>query len=471
MVFSSISFLFYFFPVVLGLYWGLRTHRQRNALLTVASVVFYMWGGGAMVFLLVALAAGNWAAGRAMGEAVGDHPNPRRDLIRTLAVLFDVGMLGYFKYSGWLVQQVNDLVGADVAWDGPLLPIGISFIAFHCLSYVVDVHRGDSKPSSFADFFLYITFFPHMVAGPIVRFRQLDAEIRHRSVSLDDVASGAARFVHGLAKKVLIADTVAPVANAAFASDADPTFTAAWVGVIAYTLQIYFDFSGYSDMGIGLGRMFGFHFPENFKRPYSALSITDFWRRWHITLSNWFRDYVYIPLGGSRGSEVSMYRNLGIVFLATGLWHGANWTFVIWGAYHGALMLSERATERRYTESAPHPIVQRVLTLLLVMVGWVLFRAPDFGSAVDYLAAMFTPSTVAVSPSVDQVLMNKTLAVMIIGSLSVVLPRDLFVGHQIEMSSIRWAPALRVGLVAVALPLSVVLMASGTFTEFLYFQF
>ncbi len=471
MVFSSIAFLFYFFPVVLALYWALPTHALRNGLLTVASVIFYMWGGGAMIFLLVALAAGNWAAGRAMGVAEAAGQSRRRDLIRTAAVLFDIGMLGYFKYSGWLVQQVNDLVGADVAWDGPLLPIGISFIAFHCLSYVVDVHRHDNAPATFGDFFLYITFFPHMVAGPIVRYRQLDAEIRHRHVTLDDVASGAARFVHGLAKKVLIADTVAQVANAAFAQDADPSFVAAWVGIIAYTLQIYFDFSGYSDMGIGLGRMFGFHFPENFKRPYSAISITDFWRRWHITLSNWFRDYVYIPLGGNRGGERAMYRNLGVVFLLTGLWHGANFTFVIWGIYHGALMLLERFTERRYVESAPHPVFQRVLTLLLVMVGWVVFRAPDIGSALDYLQAMFTPSTEAMTSSVDQVLTNKTLFVMAVGSLVALLPRELFVGRQIEDGTIRWAPALRVGLVAVALPVSVVLMASGTFTEFLYFQF
>ena len=341
MVFSSIEFLWFFMPVVLLAYTAVPP-RWRNSLLAAVSLVFYAWGAHAILFVFLASILGNYLAGRLIGRArdAGREQAARRLML--IAVVGNLGVLFAWKYTVFAVAQLNQAIG--VFGDGSIrepsiaLPIGISFFTFHGISYVVDVTRGDARPMrSIADYAQYMAFFPQLIAGPIIRYHQIEDQIRTpppRARRLEDIAEGFPRFALGLCKKVLIADQVAPVANAAFSDPSGLSTAGAWIGALAFTVQIYFDFSGYSDMAIGLARMFGFRFPENFDRPYSAVSMTDFWRRWHITLSRWFLDYVYIPLGGSRVSQAVTVRNVLVIFLLVGAWHGAAWTFVLWGGLH-----------------------------------------------------------------------------------------------------------------------------------------
>jgi alginate O-acetyltransferase complex protein AlgI len=476
MVFSSIEFLFYFLPVVLAIYFvadKFGSPRARNLVLLVSSLLFYAWGSGVLVGLLLISTVVDYVLGRVVDGARERGDDRTRRLAVTGSVVANLSLLGYFKYGGFLVEQLNELGLGTIAWEGAALPVGISFFTFQSMSYTIDISRGRCKhlPNPL-DFALYVALFPQLIAGPIVRYHEIADELTNRSTRLEDFAQGAIRFGHGLAKKVIVADAVAEVANAAFATDSgDLTFMAAWFGVAAYTVQIYFDFSGYSDMAIGLGRIFGFHFPENFNRPYSALSITDFWRRWHITLSNWFRDYVYIPLGGSRGSTASTYRNLVAVFMLTGLWHGANWTFVLWGAYHGSLMLIERVTGTRYLDASPYPVLSRIWTLLLVMVGWVFFRANSVGEAFSYLAAMFSPAGLGLSEAVSLALDTRTQVVLALAMLVVFLPRDFVMGPLLESSPSKLIGYFRYVLAGIVVPYSAMLIAAGTFSPFLYFQF
>lgn len=476
MVFSSIEFLFYFLPLALGLY-AIVPRRFRNAALLASSLVFYTWGTGGLVVLLLASIVGNFCLGLAAGAALEAGQLSRRNRIVAVTIVANLALLGYFKYANFAVAQLNDALGSlgvsTVGWTRVFLPIGISFFTFHGLSYVVDVARGRCKPlRSPIDFGLYMTLFPQLVAGPIIRYHEISDQLTERRTRVDDIAEGAVRFAHGLAKKVIIADAVAEVANGAFNLQAgERSFTAAWLGVLAYTLQIYFDFSGYSDMAIGLARIVGFRFPENFNRPYSAYSITDFWRRWHITLSNWFRDYLYVPLGGNKGSPARTYLNLFIVFVATGIWHGANWTFLIWGLYHGALMLIERGRGWRYLDDAPFPWLNRAITLFLVAVGWVMFRAPDLSTALDMYGAMFNPLRSVDTDLVALGLNNRNLLVLVFACSVFLLPRALNFGKEIEFGRKVWADPARLGLVGLALPYCTVLIASGTFSPFLYFQF
>ena len=323
-----------------------------------------------------------------------------------------------------------------------------------------------------ADYAQYMAFFPQLIAGPIVRFHQIDEQIRHpppRAQRLDDIAEGFPRFAWGLCKKVLIADQAGLIADAAFASGS-PSGATAWIGALAYTVQIYFDFSGYSDMAIGLARMFGFVFPENFARPYSAVSMTDFWRRWHMTLSGWFRDYVYIPLGGSRGATEVTVRNLMVVFFLTGAWHGAAWTFVLWGLYNGALLVGERLTGLSVLPDDRLAALRRAATLLLVVLGWVLFRADDLGEALDFYGAMASLDPGTLSPAVDAAATPRAQLALAIGVATFLLPRDLVVGRVLQA---RWsgAPlAARIGVIA-TLPLAAISVAAGSFSPFLYFRF
>jgi alginate O-acetyltransferase complex protein AlgI len=341
------------------------------------------------------------------------------------------------------------------------------------MSYTVDVARGRrAHLRNPIDFALYVALFPQLIAGPIVRFHEIADQLGDRRAGMDAFAEGAVRFTHGLVKKVVVADAVAVVADAAFATPAgELTAVTAWLGVTAYTLQIYFDFSGYSDMAIGLGRMFGFRFPENFARPYSAVSVTDFWRRWHMTLSNWFRDYLYIPLGGSRDGASRTYRNLWVVFLLTGLWHGAAWTFVAWGAYHGALLVAERLVGQRPTGPTNLEPVRRAATLLAVMVGWVLFRAETLTGALGYLRAMVAPGSLEVAPQVAEVLDLRVTLVLAMASLVVLLPRHLVLGPTLERARGAAPAAARLAVFGLALPYALLLMAGGSFSPFLYFRF
>lgn len=485
MVFSSIEFLFFFLPLCLAAHL-LCPPRGRNLVLLVASFCFYLWGAGALASLLVGSIVANFSIGLAI-DAARRRGRPR---LLKAAVAVGVGanlaLLVVFKYANLALAELDRALGAigvsPLSWSPLVLPLGISFLTFHGISYVVDVGRGRTPalrdPVRFA---LYLALFPQLVAGPIVRYHEIADQLSHRQVTRPDLSAGIVRFVHGLAKKVVVADTVAAVADNAFALDGGQrSMAAAWVGLLAYTVQIYFDFSGYSDMAVGLARMFGFRFPENFARPYSALSVTDFWRRWHRSLSSWFRDYLYVPLGGNRVTPARLTRNLVVVFAATGMWHGASWTFLLWGLLHGGALLVERHRGHRHLEVPPtlqgvhrHRWVlqQRVWTLAVVAMGWVLFRSVDLASAGSYYRALFDPTRSVPTDLVALGLHRKAATVLLAACAVFLLPRGGGFGAHLELGVGRWLDGWRLALVGAALPYCVVLIASGTFSPFLYFQF
>ena len=477
MVFSSIPFLFFFLPLTLLAY-HVAPPRLRNGVLLVASLAFYAAGSGRLVLLLIATNLVNYALVRQLDAAAAG--STRRRTFTASALVLDVAVLGYFKYANFLVDQTNlarTMFGLDaLPWTSVLLPVGISFFTFQRMSYTVDVSRR-VRPALAdpLDHLLYVALFPQLIAGPIVRYQDIAHQLRGtRRVTLDDVGAGAVRFGHGLAKKVLVADVVAPIADAVFDAPGTPSTAAVWIAALAYTVQIYADFSGYSDMAIGLGRMFGFTFPENFRRPYSALSITDFWRRWHITLSTWFRDYLYIPLGGSHGGSARVYRNLAVVFLATGLWHGAAWTFVVWGAYHGVLLMLERATGQRPTGEDPASTVwlRRPVVFALVVVGWVLFRARSMGQAVAFVRAMVVPSGLELTPALEAALTPRPALTLVVSLLVLVaLPRGFVAGLSLTRSPRRPVTAWRLATAFVLLPYAAIVATATTFSPFLYFRF
>ena len=406
MVFSSVIFLFFFLPIVLVGYYlvflpaGLGKHRpvwlrSSNLFLLLASLVFYFWGENYLIWILAASVLINYSAGLLLSP---DRPaSPlRRKIYLAAALVLNLSFLFYYKYFNFGVDNLGRAMEALGVFGPGLsdvaritLPLGISFYTFQAMSYTIDVYRGRvSATRSLIDFACYVTMFPQLVAGPIVRYYDVARQLVERTVTRSDVAYGAGRFIVGLGKKVLIANTVAQAADGIFALPAEHlTFNLAWIAVLSYTLQIYFDFSGYSDMAIGLGRMLGFNFPENFNYPYASTSIREFWRRWHISLSTWFRDYLYIPLGGSRKSTIRTYFNLVIVFLLCGFWHGASWTFVVWGLFHGFFLVLERLLGRR----GPWAWNKRIgafYTFLVVIIGWTLFRAETFGQAANFFQAM-----------------------------------------------------------------------------------
>jgi alginate O-acetyltransferase complex protein AlgI len=478
-VFSSIEFLWFFLPAVLALYFVVPP-RWRNTTLALASLVFYAWGAHAIVFVFLASIAGNYTAGRVIGlmRARGRQDAARR--VMWLAIVADLAILFVWKYAVFATSQLD----AVVSWFGPghalgipaiTLPIGISFFTFHAISYVVDTTRGEAPPMRrIQDFAQYMAFFPQLIAGPIIRYHQIDDQIRNpppRSRRLGDLADGFPRFALGLCKKVLIADQVGSIADAVFAHTHGLSTAGAWLGALAYTVQIYFDFSGYTDMAIGMARMFGFQFPENFNRPYSSVSLTDFWRRWHMTLSRWFRDYVYIPLGGSRGSTLRNTAVLMFVFLLTGTWHGAAWTFVLWGLYNGFVLVGERLTGVARWPDERLRVPRRALTLLLVVLGWVLFRAHSLADAGRVYAALVPAHFGALAPAISASLTREPVIALAVGLASVLLPRDFVLGRTVLEG--RWAgPALAArAAVLVVLPLAAISVAAGSFSPFLYYRF
>jgi alginate O-acetyltransferase complex protein AlgI len=479
MVFSSIEFLWFFMPVVLVLYM-LVPPRGRNLMLALVSIVFYAWGAHAIVFVFLASIAINYAAGLLIGRFRGQMRTAAARRVMWTAIVIDLAILFTWKYTVFFVSQIDHALG----WFGDhnaiplpsiLLPIGISFFTFHAISYVVDTTRGEAPPMRRPqDFAQYMAFFPQLIAGPIIRYHQIDDQIRHpppRSARLGHLADGFPRFALGLCKKVLIADQTGHIADATFKSTHALTTPAAWLGVLAYTVQIYFDFSGYSDMAIGMGRMFGFRFPENFNRPYSSVSVTDFWRRWHMTLSRWFRDYVYIPMGGNRGTLARTSFNLLFVFLLTGFWHGAAWTFFLWGLFYGVLLVIERVTGIARWPDERLVVLRRAATLLLVMLAWVLFRANNLGDAGRVYAAMVPTHFGALTPAIHSALNRETVGALVIGMLTVFLPRNLVLGRIVLDG--RWGGAALAARIAtiVVLPLAAITVAAGSFSPFLYFRF
>lgn len=477
MSFATPLFLWYFVPAVL-LAILIFPRGWRNGIVAVASLLFYAIGAGSFTLLLLACMVMNFLVGPALEPNEWDLDSRRRRRLLVGIVAFNLAILGIWKYAGFATEQIAafaHLLGGDFPIADLVLPIGISFFTFHHISYVVDIYRGERPalrdPVSFAT---YISMFPQLVAGPIVRYREIADQLPQRRMHrLDDIAAGFPRFALGLCKKVIIADSLAPVVEACFSTpSSEMTFAIAWLGAIAYTLQLFFDFSGYSDMAIGLGRMLGFRLPENFARPYSSITITEFWRRWHMSLSRWFRDYVYIPLGGNRSGGRRTYRNLWIVFVLTGFWHGAAWTFLVWGMYHGALLIIERRFGWNRTPADPVTrLARRALTVTLAVFGWVMFRAPDLGSALTMLGHMLLPDLTGLTEVVQVSLTNQRLVLLLAALVIFFLPAHPVAGPMLESSRSRSASALRLGVMTVGLGYAAILVATGTFSPFLYYQF
>jgi alginate O-acetyltransferase complex protein AlgI len=476
MVFSSITFLFCFLPVVLSLHL-FPGRRWRNVVLLTANLLFYFWGEGGYILVLLVSILGNYLLGLLVERTRGGRASA---WAVTGAVIFNLGQLIAFKYAGFLLNNLNRVTHPLHLPPLPVvslhLPIGISFFTFQALSYILDVHRGDVGASrSLLSFAVYKSLFPQLIAGPIVRYRDVARQMYDRVVTVEGYVSGIRRFVIGLGKKVIVANTVAVLADRVFAlPPATLGPAAAWLGVLAYTVQIYFDFSGYSDMAIGLGRMLGFTFLENFRFPYAAASVQEFWRRWHISLSSWFRDYLYIPLGGNRRGELRTIVNLMAVFTLCGFWHGAAWTFLVWGAWHGFFLSIERLAPVRAVMGAVPAVVRHLYTALVVVVGWVFFRADSLDRAAAYLVSMAglgAGPTKETLLAVAATLTPKVILALLVG-LAAFLPipvglRERFAGTERGgvPAALAW-PAL-----AVVFSLSVLMLAAGTYNPFIYFRF
>ncbi len=470
-----------FLPIMLILYFSLPTkgrnsHRMRNTLLFVMSLIFYAWGEPIYVILMIlstfadysfALYADHW-------NQKGDRRRAKRAVYAT--VIFNLGMLGFFKYTDFVIGTMNSLLGMNLPLLNLPLPIGISFYSFQTMSYTIDVYRGEAKPQTNPlDLGAYVALFPQLIAGPIVRYSTIAEQLQNRCETLDRFSDGFCRFIVGLGKKVLIANQVgyiftqlsAPLIGSAVGSTAAGTISVvgAWLGTVAYALQIYFDFSGYSDMAIGLGRMFGFDFLENFNYPYIAKSITDFWRRWHISLSSWFRDYVYIPLGGNRGGRFKQYRNLLVVWMLTGIWHGANWNYVLWGLYYALLLMVEKAFLGKWIRKLP-VACQHVYTLFLVLIGWVIFAMEDMGAMGIWLKTLFGGAK-----WIDQqaVFYLKNYLPWLLAGIAASVPWWKGLQRRME-NSIVGKTVQTIGWISLFI-LSLAFLLSDTYNPFLYFRF
>ncbi len=463
MVFSSIPFLFVFLPVTLLGYFLIpsRYLGLRNSFLLLMNLIFYAYGEPVYVLLMLASVAVNYASGLLLQQA---RTSRGRKALLAAAVVLNLGALAFFKYTG-LVLDTLRLIPA-LSWLPAVsipLPIGISFYTFQAMSYVIDVYREDCPATRrFVDFAAYISLFPQLIAGPIVRYSDVAQQLRVRSCTVDRFSWGVKQFSIGLAKKVLLANQFALLWNQTSADPAAAGTLAAWCGILAYALQIYFDFGGYSDMARGLGAMLGFDFMVNFNYPYISRSITEFWRRWHISLSSWFRDYVYIPLGGSRCSKVKLARNLMIVWMLTGIWHGAGWTFLLWGLYYGLLLLLEKLLLRPVLQKLPAPI-QWLYTTVLVLIGWVFFASADFTAAWAYLTVLFTPVA-----GTAHIWLPGWLPLGLIGAVAATPLGAKLWGRWKSVNAPEAAAAV---LCALALVLSTASLVSGSYNPFIYFNF
>lgn len=461
MVFSSNLFLFAFLPIFLACYY-LTPWRAKSGLILLFSYAFYAWWRPDFLGLLVGVTMVSYAFALAIAAAESE---PRRYHLLTAGVAINLFALAYFKYANFGIESLNAALLAvglqEIAFAHILLPIGLSFYIFHAISYLVDIYRREAPPArNLIDFAAFIALFPHLVAGPVLRYHLLAEQFRQRTHSVERFSRGCVMFMIGFCKKVLIADSAAPLADAAFAAS-NPTLADAWLGTAAYTIQLFFDFSGYTDMAIGLALMIGFVFPENFNDPYTSRSITEFWKRWHMSLSSWLREYLYVALGGNRKGVGRTYVNLFLTMLLGGLWHGANWTFVLWGAWHGAILVVERYWDKRFGKPLMPAWMQVVKTMLFVMIGWVLFRAADFAGAMRMFSGMLGFNGVGISAAMQWQITPDRICVLLFGvGLVYVMPWLKRNG----------APYLRYVLPLLFL-WAVATLSSQSFTPFLYFQF
>ena len=466
MVFSSPTFLGLFLPILLLVYFF---GRYRTLALLLGSLLFYSWGEPQAILIMLAVILSNYFGALLIGDATKKEKTMQSKILLTVCIVIDLGVLVAYKYLSFAIVNLNLLLapmGYSIHNPAIPLPIGISFSIFQTVSYLIDVYRKDVEPQkNIVSFALYVSLFPQLIAGPIVRYKTIAEEIADRTIKLDNISTGFQRFAVGLAKKVLIADCMAGVADVIYSHPVAtiPTFYC-WLGAIAYMLQIYYDFSGYSDMAIGLGRVFNFHFLENFDFPYCARSVQDFWRRWHISLSTWFRDYLYIPLGGSRCSVWRTYLNLMIVFFLCGLWHGAAWNFVVWGLYQGAGLIIERVGFKKLLDRIP-AFIGNIYVLLFALVGWVIFRAPTMKYACVYLKNMFCGSNIKIYDFVDSI---KFMTI----SNGLVLLLGVFFAYPLAGNIFnRLKYNLKIWIIFVLFMTAYIFALTSQYSPFIYFRF
>lgn len=467
MLFSSITFLFYFLPVVLALYFITpKKHIEiRNIILLVASLFFYSWGEPVYVFLMIYSAFFNYFMALEIVKEKRHGGSGEKSMLFTLVV--NLFILCFFKYFGFLMDTINGILGTSFHYTALALPIGISFYTFQALSYIFDVYRDRVKPQySLLKFALYLSLFPQLIAGPIVKYRDVAEQLENRTTSLEKFGEGTIRFIYGLGKKVLLANNLGALHTAIIGlSDGQVSMVTYWIGMIAYTLQIYFDFSGYSDMAIGLGKMFGFEFMENFNYPYISKTITEFWRRWHISLSTWFREYLYFPLGGNRVTVPRHILNLMIVWSLTGLWHGASWNFVMWGTYYGILLVLEKYIYGSYLEKLP-VFGQHVYAMLIVMIGWVFFSSADLSTAIHYIGVLFGFGHYPFANMTTLYLIRTNIILLVLsGAMSTPEPLKQF------RFFAKKQPAVSMMIMFTILILSVAYLIYSSYNPFLYFRF
>lgn len=475
MVFSSLIFLLFFLPVFMLAYY-LTPMRGRSVTILIGSYVFYAWWRVDFLFLLIAVTLWNYLIAHHIVRILDEKPLLARWWMQ-FGVALNLMTLGIFKYFNFGIDSLNAILETSgmntIEALRFILPIGISFYIFQAISFLIDVYRKDAPPPRhFADFAAYKALFPQLIAGPVLRYKDLAEQFNQRTHSFDLFSRGAYRFMSGFAKKVLIADTVAALVEKTFAIE-DPTMADAWLGAVSYTIQLYFDFSGYSDMAVGLAMMMGFRFIENFNNPYISRTITEFWRRWHISLSTWLRDYLYIPMGGSRRGKLRTYINLFLTMLLGGLWHGANWTFVLWGAWHGGIMTLERAAGLKNPEAPSrnrfYMLVSMALTTLLVILGWVMFRADTVGQAFSFYKAMFSFDGAGLSESISWQITGASMTALTAGVLLVYVVPYLQAKTGTIFRESR-NPILQLGSIIFFL-LAVVKLSAESYSPFLYFQF
>ena len=470
MIFSSTFFLCVFLPITFILYY-LLPFRFKNVLLLLASLVFYAWGEPVYVLLMMFSIVFNYFAGIQLGDLTGRRVKRTRKHIFIFTVAVNVGILCYFKYYVFFLTNLNGLLGTHIPIKDLPLPIGISFYTFQILSYVIDVYWG-KVPVQFnlIDFGAYITMFPQLIAGPIVRYEDIRRQLKHRRITLEKAADGAVWFIRGLAKKVLLANNIGMLYDAVFAIPAaDRPALTSWLGIIAYTFQIYFDFSGYSDMAIGLGKMLGFQFVKNFDHPYISKSITEFWRRWHISLSTWFREYVYIPLGGNRVGAGRHILNIMIVWILTGFWHGAAWCYVLWGLYYGILLLLEKYVWGRILEKLPG-LIRHIYTIFFFIIGWLIFTAPSAAGLSDNFASLFGGLGNGFADSTTWYYLSSYAILLILCILcSTPLVSRLF--SKLSVAGRHWGQIAAIAVYAVLFLTSLAYLVNATYNPFLYFKF
>lgn len=464
MVFSSFIFLWVFLPIITVSYFAVQD-RLKNIVLLIGSLIFYAWGEPKYILLMAGSILVNYLIGILM-----DKYESKKKLLLIFAVVVDLGLLGYYKYFNFFVEILNAGMGNNIALPNVVLPIGISFFTFQMLSYMIDLYRGEyAAQKNIVDLALYISFFSQLIAGPIVKYKDINKQLHGRSSTLETMACGIKRFIYGLGKKVILANTIAECVDLIYALDyVKLTGTYAWIGAAAYTLQIYYDFSGYSDMAIGLGKIFGFQFEENFTYPYMSSSIQEFWRRWHISLGTWFKEYLYFPLGGSQRGTIRTYGNLMIVFFATGLWHGAGFNFIIWGLYHGVLQVVERLKLETFLQK--HKVISHIYTMMAVTFGWVLFRSENMIQAGVMVKRMLLPwnyneikmlGTIVIS---CKEVVTIGIGIMGVGCMQHILSRRKIL-QKIKNSYLEIVYCTAVFILCIAK------LAGNTYNPFIYFRF